>query len=268
MPSIRCYLLYTSGSTGKPKGIQHATARLPAAGEAHDAVGVRPARRGCVLVHRGCGLGDRPQLCRLRAARRRAPPCCCTKAAPTFPDAGRFWKNCQTHGVSIFYTAPTAIRALMKLGDELPAQIRSVAAASAGQRRRADQSGGVDLVSPRDRRRAAARSSTPGGRPRPARSSSRRCPGVTPTKPGSCTQPLPGIEADIVDDHGKRVKRADAGGYLVIRRALALDAAHHLGRQRALPGHLLGEVQQPLLRRGRQRAPRQGRLLLDHGAHR
>ena len=43
-------------------------------------------------------------------------------------------------------------------------------------------------------------------------------PGVTATKPGSCTQPLPGIDADIVDDHGNSVVRADAGGYLVIRR--------------------------------------------------
>jgi acetyl-CoA synthetase len=43
-------------------------------------------------------------------------------------------------------------------------------------------------------------------------------PGITPTKPGSCTQPLPGIAADIVDDHGNTVKRADAGGYLVVRK--------------------------------------------------
>src|SRR2546430_17542153 len=43
-------------------------------------------------------------------------------------------------------------------------------------------------------------------------------PGVTATKPGSCTLPLPGIDADIVDDHGNSVKRPDAGGYLVIRK--------------------------------------------------
>src|SRR5438552_11712871 len=43
-------------------------------------------------------------------------------------------------------------------------------------------------------------------------------PGVTATKPGSCTQPLPGIDADIVDDQGAPVTRADAGGYLVIRK--------------------------------------------------
>ena len=44
------------------------------------------------------------------------------EGAPTYPDGGRFWKICQTHGVTIFYTAPTAIRALMKLGDEIPAK--------------------------------------------------------------------------------------------------------------------------------------------------
>jgi len=44
------------------------------------------------------------------------------EGAPVFPDGGRFWKNCQTHGVTVFYTAPTAIRALMRLGDALPAK--------------------------------------------------------------------------------------------------------------------------------------------------
>ncbi len=44
----------------------------------------------------------------------------CYEGAPTFPDGGRFWKICQDHGVTIFYTAPTAIRALMKLGDAIP----------------------------------------------------------------------------------------------------------------------------------------------------
>ena len=93
-------------------------------------------------------------------------------------------------------------------------------------------------------------------------------PGRDATKPGSCTQPLPGIEADIVDDHGNSVKRARRRRLPRDPQALALDAAHHLGRQRPLPRHLLGEVRQPLLRRRRQRPPRQGRLLLDHGAHR
>ena len=76
------------------------------------------------------------------------------EGAPTFPDGGRFWKICQDHGVSIFYTAPTAIRALMKLGDAIPAKYDLPQAALARQRRRAHQSGSVDVVSPRDRRRA------------------------------------------------------------------------------------------------------------------
>ena len=65
------FLLYTSGSTGKPKGIQHSTGGYLLGRQAHDAVGVRPARRGRVLVHGGRRLGDRPQLRRLRTARRR-----------------------------------------------------------------------------------------------------------------------------------------------------------------------------------------------------
>ena len=44
------------------------------------------------------------------------------EGTPTVPDGGRFWKNCQTHGVTVFYTAPTAIRAFMRWGDEHPAK--------------------------------------------------------------------------------------------------------------------------------------------------
>ncbi len=57
------------------------------------------------------------------------------EGAPTFPDGGRFWKICETHGVTIFYTAPTAIRALMKLGDAVPRKYDLAQAALAGQRR-------------------------------------------------------------------------------------------------------------------------------------
>ena len=134
-----------------------------------------------------------------------------------FPDGGRFWKICQDHGVTIFYTAPTAIRALMKLGDELPAHYdlsRLRLLGSVGEPINPEawmwyqkviggercpivdtwwqtETGSI-LISP--------------------------LPGATATKPGSCTQPLPGIDVDIVDDHGKPVKGADAGGYLVIKK--------------------------------------------------
>jgi acetyl-CoA synthetase len=139
------------------------------------------------------------------------------EGTPTVPDGGRFWKNCQTHGVTVFYTAPTAIRALMKLGDELPrkydlSKLRLLGSVGEpinpeawmwyhrviGKERCPivdtwwQTETGAILISP--------------------------LPGITATKPGSCTLPLPGIEADIVDDQGHSVKRPDAGGYLVIRR--------------------------------------------------
>ena len=68
--------------------------------------------------------------------------------------------------------------------------------------------------------------------------------------------------------HGKRVKGADAGGYLVIRKPWPSMLRTIWGDNDRYLRDLLGEVQQPLLRCGRQRAPRQGRLLLDHGPHR
>jgi acetyl-CoA synthetase len=139
------------------------------------------------------------------------------EGGPVFPDGGRFWKICQDHGVTIFYTAPTAIRALMKLGDELPARYdlsRLRLLGSVGEPINPEawmwyqkviggercpivdtwwqtETGSI-LISP--------------------------LPGATATKPGSCTQPLPGIDVDIVDDNGKPVKGANAGGYLVIRK--------------------------------------------------
>jgi len=139
------------------------------------------------------------------------------EGAPTYPDAGRFWKIIQQHKVTVFYTAPTAIRALMKLGDELPnkydlSKLRLLGTVGEpinpeawmwyhrviGKERCPivdtwwQTETGAILISP--------------------------VPGVIATKPGSCTQPLPGIDADIVNDHGESVKRADAGGYLVIRK--------------------------------------------------
>ena len=73
-------------------------------------------------------------------------------------------------------------------------------------------------------------------------------PGITTTKPGSATFPLPGIGAEVVDEEGKPVDQG--GGYLTLTRPVALDAAGHLRRPRALPGHLL----EPVRRAGTSRA--------------
>jgi acetyl-CoA synthetase len=115
------YLLYTSGSTGKPKGIQHATAGylLQVKLTAQWIFDLRDedvfwctADVGWVTGHSYVAYGP------LAAG----ATVLLYEGGPTFPDAGRFWKNCQTHGVSILYTAPTAIRALMKLGEAWGAQ--------------------------------------------------------------------------------------------------------------------------------------------------
>ncbi|HTD12618.1 MAG TPA: AMP-binding protein, partial [Steroidobacteraceae bacterium] len=137
------------------------------------------------------------------------------EGAPNVPDGGRFWKNCQTHGVTVFYTAPTAIRALMKLGDALPAKYdlsRLRLLGTVGEPinpeawiwyERVIGKGRCPIVDTWWQTETGAILISP-------------VPGVTATKPGSCTRPLPGIDADIVDDHGVSV--ASAGGYLVIRK--------------------------------------------------
>ena len=139
------------------------------------------------------------------------------EGTPMVPDAGRFWRICQDHGVTIFYTAPTAIRSLMKLGDEIPAKYdlsKLRLLGSVGEPinpeawmwyHRVIGGGRCPIVDTWWQTETGAIMIAP-------------LPGVTTTKPGSCTQPLPGIDAVIVDDHGDPVTRPDAGGYLVIRK--------------------------------------------------
>jgi len=139
------------------------------------------------------------------------------EGAPTFPDGGRFWKICQTHGVTILYTAPTAIRALMKLGDAIPAKydLRKLRLlGTVGEPINPEAwmwyhkiigAERCPIVDTWWQTETGAAMMTP-------------IPGVTPTKPGSCAKPLPGIFVDIVDDEGRPVETPDAGGYLVITR--------------------------------------------------
>lgn len=210
------FLLYTSGSTGRPKGIQHASAGYLLGAKLtsrwvfdlrHDDVFWCTADVGWITGHSYVAYGP------LAAA----TTIVMYEGAPTFPDGGRFWRICEQHGVTVFYTAPTAIRALMKLGDEIPARsdlskIRLLG--SVGEPinpeawmwyHRVIGRGICPIVDTWWQTETGAIMISP-------------LPGVTATKPGSCTRPLPGIFADIVDDDGHSVTNADAGGYLVIRR--------------------------------------------------
>ncbi len=210
------FLLYTSGSTGKPKGIQHSSAgyllnaKLTTRwvfdlGESD--VFWCTADVGWVTGHSYVVYGPLAAGATIFMY----------EGAPTFPDGGRFWKMCETHGVTIFYTAPTAIRALMKLGDGIPAKYdltRLRLLGSVGEPINPEAwmwyhkvigAGRCPIVDTWWQTETGAIMMTP-------------IPGVTATKPGSCAKPLPGIFADIVDDEGRPVKTPDAGGYLVIKR--------------------------------------------------
>ena len=210
------YLLYTSGSTGKPKGIQHSSAGYLLNARLsfewvfdlrEDDVFWCTADVGWVTGHSYVAYGPLAAGATILLY----------EGAPTFPDAGRFWKLCQTHAVSIFYTAPTAIRALMKLGDALPAQYdlsRLRLLGSVGEPinpeawmwyHRAIGGERCPIVDTWWQTETGAIMIAP-------------LPGVTVTKPGSCTLPLPGVFADIVDENGDSVQRPGAGGYLVIRK--------------------------------------------------
>jgi len=210
------YLLYTSGSTGKPKGIQHSSAGYLLQSKVssrwvfdlqEDDVFWCTADVGWVTGHSYVAYGPLANGATIVLY----------EGAPTTPNAGRFWKICQTHGVTIFYTAPTAIRALMKLGDHWPGQYdlsKLRLLGTVGEPINPEAWMWYHRVIGKERcpivdtwwqTETGAIMIAP-------------LPATTATKPGSCTLPLPGIEADIVDDHGKPVTRPEAGGYLVIKK--------------------------------------------------
>jgi acetyl-CoA synthetase len=210
------FLLYTSGSTGKPKGIQHSSAGYLLGVKVtsqwvfdlrDDDVFWCTADIGWVTGHSYVAYGP------LAAG----STVVMYEGTPTVPDGGRFWKICQQHGVTVFYTAPTALRALMKLGEEWPAKYdlsRLRLLGSVGEPINPEAWMWYHRVIGRERcpivdtwwqTETGAIMIAP-------------VPGVTTTKPGSCTKPLPGVVADIVDDHGDAVTSPDAGGYVVIRK--------------------------------------------------
>ena len=161
------YLLYTSGTTAKPKGIMHTTGGyLTQVAFTHKYVfDLHPDTRR-LLVRGRHRLGHRPQLHRLRPARERRHVGD-VRGHARHPGKDRFWDIIEKYGVTILYTAPTAIRTFMKWGTQEPekhdlSSLRCSARwASPSTPRRGS---GTTTTSAA----AAARSSTRGGRPRPA----------------------------------------------------------------------------------------------------
>ncbi len=209
------FILYTSGSTGKPKGVQHSTGGylLQAVMTMKWVFDYKPsdvfwctADVGWVTGHTYITYGP------LAVGATEIM----FEGIPTYPDAGRFWKIIQDHKVSVFYTAPTAIRSLIKAGADLPKKydLKSLRIlGTVGEPINPEAWMWYHTVVGDSRCPIVDtwwQTETGGHMISPL-------PGVTPTKPGSCTFPLPGIMAAIVDETGQDVERGK-GGILVIKR--------------------------------------------------
>ncbi|MCG8991161.1 acetate--CoA ligase [Laribacter hongkongensis] len=209
------FILYTSGSTGKPKGIQHSSAGylLGAANSFRWAFDYKPndiywctADVGWITGHSYICYGPLAM----------GATQVVFEGIPTYPDAGRFWRMIEQHKVNIFYTAPTAIRSLIKLGADLPKQfdlssLRVLGTVGEPINPEAWMwyyevvgGGRCPIVDTWWQTETGSAMIAP-------------MPGAVATKPGSCTLPLPGIMADIVDESGAQVEPG-RGGFLVIKK--------------------------------------------------
>jgi acetyl-CoA synthetase len=206
------YLLYTSGSTGKPKGIIHTTGGyLTGVAATHkwvfdiheDDVYWCTADVGWVTGHSYVVYGPLAN----------GATTVMYEGTPDFPDKDRFWRIVEKHGITICYTAPTAIRTFMRWGDQYPnrcdlSSLRLLG--SVGEPINPEAwvwywkvigGGRCPVVDTWWQTETGHILITP-------------LPGVTVLKPGSATKPFPGIDAEVLDEQGKAAK----SGYLVIRK--------------------------------------------------
>ncbi len=209
------FILYTSGTTGKPKGVVHTTAGylLGACMTCKYVFDLRPedvywctADIGWVTGHTYTVYG--PLACGASVVM--------YEGAPNHPDMNRFWAIIEKYKVSIFYTAPTAILAFVKWGEQFPARHNLSSLRLLGTvgepinpeawmwYHRVIGLKKCPIVDTWWQTETGSIMCTP-------------LPGITPTKPGSCAIPFFGVDLAVVDRDGKEVP-PDTGGYLVIRR--------------------------------------------------
>ncbi len=209
------FILYTSGSTGKPKGVQHSSAGylLGAVNTMKWTFDHKPddifwctADVGWITGHSYVAYGP------LAVGGTQV----IFEGIPTYPDASRFWQMIEKHRVTTFYTAPTAIRSLIKLGGDLPKQYNLSSLrllGSVGEPINPEAwmwyhqvvgGGRCPIVDTWWQTETGSHMITP-------------LPAAIATKPGSCTLPIPGIMVDIIDEAGEPVEKGK-GGFLVIKK--------------------------------------------------
>ncbi|TSB32550.1 acetate--CoA ligase [Streptomyces benahoarensis] len=208
------FILYTSGTTGKPKGILHTTGGyLTQVAYTHHAVfDLKPetdvfwctADVGWVTGHSYITYGPLAN----------GATEVLYEGTPDTPHQGRWWEIVQKYGVTLLYTAPTAIRACMKWGDDIPAKFDLSSLRILGSvgepinpeawvwYRKHIGGDTTPIVDTWWQTETGAMMISP-------------LPGVTTTKPGAAQAPLPGIAATVVDDDGHEVPDG-SGGYLVL----------------------------------------------------
>ncbi|WP_328689123.1 acetate--CoA ligase [Streptomyces caniferus] len=208
------FILYTSGTTGKPKGILHTTGGyLTQVSYTHHAVfDLKPetdvfwctADVGWVTGHSYITYGPLSN----------GATEVLYEGTPDSPHQGRWWEIVQKYGVTVLYTAPTAIRACMKWGDDIPAKFDLSSLRILGSvgepinpeawmwYRKHIGADATPIVDTWWQTETGGMMLSP-------------LPGVTATKPGSAQVPLPGIAATVVDDEAREVPDG-AGGYLVL----------------------------------------------------
>tara|TARA_B100001109_G_scaffold103968_1_gene84812 strand:- start:4750 stop:6693 length:1944 start_codon:yes stop_codon:yes gene_type:complete len=210
------FILYTSGSTGKPKGIMHTSAGYLlnciltnkwVFDLKDDDLFWCTADIGWITGHSYVVYGPLASGSKILIY----------DGSPTFPNANRFWEIIQDNNVSIFYTAPTAIRMLMKVGENSPTDFKLTSLRILGTvgepinpkawmwYYRMIGNEKCPIVDTWWQTETGANMIAP-------------LPGISNLIPGSCTKPLPGIDAAIIDNTGKEINVPNHGGDLVIKK--------------------------------------------------